>query len=253
MVGAIVTVGIIAAIWNWSVGQDFVHLWWAVQIPLVSTFLLSGNFAARGWAHEHRPATTAEQMQAPGVFFVATLVLAVTPLVVEETWPIDHTQRRVTESPTIAILQFVGWSFGGPRPDCLRYDMLRGIGHVSRDVTVPMGILLIAAWTSIVFSASTLALRLIRNANCRLAASFVVAPIFGTVVLIMKDPVGIFDPGLFPPYADDRSAVWNSDPLTLRTFGFVVLAGVLCSVALLVTLQRARRSGSAVVPRPSSG
>ena len=228
---------------------------WSVQIPLVSTFLLSGAFAASASARED--STRTARMFGPAFFFGVTWFLAVTPLVVAEVWPSYRTHWRAAGSPTLAILQFVGWSFGGPMPDCVIPDsevgFERGVGYPPRFVTVPMNTILIAAWTSIAFTASTLALRRVRNARKRIAALFAFAPLCGTVVLIVNVPIGPFDPRLFSPFSYHHSGVWRSDPFTMRTFGFVVSAGLLCSAILLIAAARAPSSQSEVVHEGSSG
>lgn len=228
---------------------------WYLQIPLVSTFLLSGAFAAPACAYEH-PKRRA-RVFGPAFFFGVTWLLAVTPLAIAEIWPHYRTNWRANGSPTLAILQFIGWSFGGPMPDCVVPDtevgFERGVGYPPRFVTVPMSTILIAAWTSIVFSVSTLGLRRIRNVRARVASAYAFAPMFGTVLLILRMQIGPFDPFLFHPEGMRNSGVWQSDPLTMRTFGLVLSAGLLCSAALLITTARAPRSESEVVHGGTSG
>jgi hypothetical protein len=251
--------GVLLAAATWNKSHDLTWLWWAVQIPLVSLFLTSGVFSAGVWSADHGPDNSSPNavrgphpFRGPLTFFAFTVVLAIEPLVLEVLSPLDPGNRRVSGAPAHDILQLASWSFGGALPDCLvpfaSEGIARGVGFPPRDVTVPMGSLLIAAWTSIAFVAVALVARCLPSRPAQLAASVMVPPALGTVFLFVTRPIGAFDPRFFGPESCFDSGIWRSDPPVMRTFGFVLAAAVVSVAVFVFALVREQRAAIRDLP-----
>ncbi len=238
---------------------DWVRLFWMSQIPMLGVFMLSGallftiwpddaefrkEFASRGLEQRISSRTN------PALWFLAIMTsLGVMPLFLIAIF--RSPEGRNIGAPIRRVFELARWSLGGALPEWLQpisfVDGARGIGYLPREVTVPTGTMLLAAWLWIAFCTIALIGRAIPSARvCR--AFLLLSPIVAGGVLIVLArtalaPSSWFDVLLFWITGQD-SGVWTSEPAVLRSFGPVLLAAVLSAIPLAILLHRSARSGS---------
>jgi hypothetical protein len=227
-----------------SVALDAVHLFWSVQIPIVVAFLGSGPLLADAWRDDERGARSAW-------WFPASIAaLAAAPIAVLEIAGGFSIGRDVGE-PSRRLLDLATWGLGGALPDYLapshELERQRGVGHLPREVTVPMGALLVAAWAWIAYCALAISARAIRGRRGRRAWLYVAPVVLGAVAVFLPGTRGAwgFDPRFFGPDSARDSGIWRSDPEVMRGFGPVLVAALAAAVLYALALPRGRRAAAA--------
>ena len=152
------------AVANWLLElHDWLHLFWAVQIPLTSLFLCSGVLLAPHSGEGQaiggvRPERTRDTARKRVVLLLAmTWSLGILPLLLQLAFPGDLPLGRNLGRPLARLVDLTAWGFGGDLPEALDpitdQERARGVGHLPREVTLPAGILLVAAWLTIAYGA----------------------------------------------------------------------------------------------------
>jgi hypothetical protein len=237
--------------------RNWVHLFWTTQIPLVGAFFCSGVFLVVFWrdAEDQREITdskTALLARRPLVFLAIVAVFACAPLVLTALYPEVISTGRNLGEPVRRIRELAAYGFGGARPEALGVS-----GGLPREVTVPMGLLLIGSWIAIFFGAIAVAARCIRAPNVR-RAFLLLAPLAVGMTTFFLGEVGpkggtILQPGFFWPFDARDSGIWRSDPAVIASFGPVVLAALASVAALVVLERRVGRRASVAEPRALRG
>jgi hypothetical protein len=243
-------------------GRDWVHLFWSAQIPLVGLFLGSGALLCRTWRVDSENAASAAPSEesirrkrhgwtrnGAFLFLAMTVTLGLAPLVLQIALPDDHPSPRDTGSPIQGLRELAAWGFGGPRPATLtpitQEEIARGLGHLPRDITVPMGTTLIAAYLWIAFSLLAMGGRLIRSRRARLAFYLLAPVLLG--VLNFIEPVfhdratyGALDPRFFGPDSSRESGIWTCEPAVVLSYGPVLLVAFASALVLALCLALER-------------
>jgi hypothetical protein len=248
--------------------RDWVHLFWSAQIPLVGSFLVSGALLCRTWRDDAGALGSAKPREAvfkqegsrwtlsgASLFLLMSATLGFAPLLLQIVFPANHPSLRETGQPIQRLLELASWGFGGPLPESLIpiADPARGIGYLPRDVTVPMGSTLIAAWLWIAFCVLAFGGRLVRSQRKRIAFYFVAPPLLGLCIQmgaadLVASVWGGFDSGFFGLESSRDSGIWTSDPVVLRSYGPVVLASLIAALALLFALAVQRTAPDSSAP-----
>lgn len=240
--------------------RDWVHLFWSAQVPLVGLFLGSGALLCCTWRTDTE---TVRRMLSEGtpqgspsyrvrgggwVYLFMTLTLGVAPLFLQIVLPEDNPSSRASGEPIRRLWELTVWGFGGPLPEMLTpiaaWQVERGVSHLAREVTVPVGTTLIAAWLWIMFCVIAFFGRLIRAPKLRIAL-YLLAPALVLILPAAIDPCmeivdratsgwGGFDPDFFGPVSCENSGIWTSEPAVMRSYGPVLLAALGAAVVLLL-------------------
>ena len=247
----------LAAIASHVTFPDWNHDFWAAQVPLVALALGSGILLCRVWSDDAaflgrraRDATPKDRESLPHptiwawTFFAMMLWFGFGPTVMQ--W-IDgpRTQRAfANEHPLGNLIELAAWGFGAPLPDFLepehRLQIERGVGHLPRDVTVPMGSSLIAAWLWIAFGVVSLAGRSLKNQRQRIGF-YLLAPSCMAALVLLWSLTGygqgpVIDARFFG-LGCESSGIWKSEPGTMRSYGPTLLvAGIFVLLLVLGTL-----------------
>jgi len=235
---------------------DWVHLFWLAQVPLVALFLVSGILLATTWRDD--TAGLAARMPSAAsnparrwrsgawTFLALDAALAFMPLVLTIALPEDRPGPRDLGRPAQRLADLALWGFGGPLPECLapitEPEIQRGVGHLPREVTVPMGALLIGAWLWIAFCALACTGRALPSLRAR-RAFFLWAPFVFLLAVQCVGPVslGWFDPRFFAPVGALDSGIWTSYPTVLSSFGPVLAVALACALAMAALTGGLRR------------
>lgn len=259
---AIVAWDIVAAAGHASVGNNLVHMFWTVQVPLLSMFLMSGPFLASTWTDD-----IAEEMdvdspalgwdRGPWPFFLLTWVWVFLPLVFLHANPPPWRWRPLSDSPSRDVVQICAWGFGGELPSVLvpiaEEGFVRGVGFPTRDVAVELVVLQTAAWTTLGFTLIAFALRVVKSRTLRFLLCHTLPPLLGVLTWFVHTPIGILDPCLFGPSSAFDSEIWHSDVSSMRSLGGLVLVAGLGIVGLtLVRRIDRRRHGVRATPSTKS-
>ena len=216
--------------------QDWVHLSWSAGIPLIGAFLASGVLLSRTSGDENR--ASAERLRSGAwIFLLMTISLGLLPLVLQIAIPEDNPAPRDVGEPVRRLRELAAWGFGGPLPECLapttEEELARGVGHLPREVTVPMGATLIAAWFWLEFCALALLSRGVPAGRRRLAFTLL-SPVFLSLLFglgvgpWLELLWGGFDAGRI--WVGRGSGIWTSEPIVLASYGPVLLAALLAAL-----------------------
>ncbi|HTF88457.1 MAG TPA: hypothetical protein VK843_08610 [Planctomycetota bacterium] len=243
---------------------DRVHLFWTAQLPLIGLFFLSGALLGIAFQSEPEPREpvappTLEQLvtpkRAPWWFLAMMASLGVLPLVLIAGSPWTSAGRDVG-APIRRLVDVEQWGLGGALPECLTpitpEESARGVGHLPREVTVPMGTILIATWLWISFCALALVGRMlpwprIRRAFLLLSPPVLVASSFGPACHTEASSWW-FDPRFFWGLSQ-HSGIWSSDPLVMRSLGPLLLIALASTAVLAILVRHKKAPGE--LPRDS--
>ncbi len=241
---------------------DHVHTFWALQAPLVALFLVSGPLLCATFVRERallagegslpRPLA---RVPAAALFLLAMLGFGAGAIVLQ--WAVPFVRGgQVVEPGFFGDLgELARWGLGGERPHFLEPDNAaqeeRGVGHLYRNLTVPMGTLLIASWLWIGFGLLAVAGRAIPSVVWR-ARFYLLAPSLVGMVGLVCASAGVaeerlLDPRFFLPTAVRRTGIWTSEPAVMRSFGPLLLVVAAVALVLLVLIRRDRRDVSAAL------
>ena len=223
--------------------RDWNHLFFATQYPLLGLFAGSGALLCRTWRRDAEwiDGSMASAAAARGpvrrrlsgawIFLAMAATLALLPLPLEIALPEDRPAPRETGAPIAALGELIAWGFGGPLPAALVPDsevppqVERGVGHLPRDVTVPFATTWLGACLWMCFCALAFVGRFAHTQPKRLIF-FLLAP-----------------PLVAPAWAwafGEHSALWKSDVWALRSYGPVLLAALLATLALAAAFAKER-------------
>jgi hypothetical protein len=246
VITAIWVFALFVAAFEWVTG-DWVHCWWAVQIPLVCIFLCSGPFLARGSTEApidaEQPRVRFPRLALEWRMLAMLISLGLVPVIMQLALP-PQSFGRNTGRPFPRVVELATWGFGGALPEALEpitaADRPRGVGHLPREVTVPVAALLAAAWLWIGFCGLLLMRKLLPANRVRRAFVWLAPLVLGCLCSAVSgrppDSFGWFDPNLFWPFdSQETGGVWRSDPVTLRSFGPVLLLALGSAVVLAVS------------------
>jgi hypothetical protein len=234
---------------------DWVHLFWMSRDPIVAIFVLSGALLFTVWPedaasraeHAHRGwERLIARRGGPATWFFAMLAsLGALPIFLIELFVAPD--GRNIGAPFRRVFELAAWGFGGALPECLNpitiEDKLRGVGHLPREVTVPTGTLMIAAYLWVAFCLLAIIGGAIADARVR-RVFLILSPLLVGFYLMVEarvaaKPMAWFDVNLF--LGDSGSGVWESDPTVLKSFGPVLLAAGLSAIVLAIFLRKASR------------
>lgn len=242
------------------------HDFWAVQGPMVALFLGSGFLLSRTWSDDaaymaknsEAPSTGERRINPAWLFLGMLLWLSLWPLALELAFPGNYVNPYSTKRPAWNLVELARWGLGGPVPTYLAEIGPDGVVHahqnVPRQVTVPMGTTLIAAWLWIYFCVIALVGRIVPRPRLRIGG-FLAAPIVIGVLWLAGLgglPLGerlALDARYFGPSSVERSGIWWNEGATLASYGRVMLLAAICTAVLALALgaQRfiSRRSSTA--------
>lgn len=224
---------------------DWKHLYWAAQFPLMGAFYLSGATLARLWPADGQPAARARGWRGAAAFLALCIGFALLPLVLQLAIPDPDPPPRATGAPVARLIELAHWGLGGPLPASLRpeaTDVGRSIAHLPRELTVPLGIALTAAWAWIAFCVLALGSRAIRAPRARRAwllalPALAAALFFHELVHASNDAALGWN--LLWPLGAEHDALWRSVPAVLASFGPVLVVAALLGAALFAALAAA--------------
>ncbi|HUR28001.1 MAG TPA: hypothetical protein VM509_07435, partial [Planctomycetota bacterium] len=209
---------------------DWVHLFWAAQVPPMCVFLLSGALLLTVWPEDAAsrgemgttPAERWLQRLNPAWWFLAVVAsFGFLPmLLLEILFPPDG--RNIGE-PIRRVVELALWGLGGALPECLELitteGRSRGVGFLPREVTVSTSSLAIAAYLWIGFCTLALIGRCILWPRVRRAFLVLSPGVVGGVLIVVARtvtaPIAWFDAELF--FGSVHSGVWRSDPAVLKS------------------------------------
>jgi hypothetical protein len=236
--------------------RAWVHLYWSTQIPLTSLFLCSGVLLERTLREDDDFLDVRSDIRwsvlriNPAWLFLAIVVsMSVAPLVLQSVFSEFPRTGRNTGRPFAGLSELVRWGFGGSLPESLApitsEESARGVGHLPREITVPMGTLLVAAWIWISFSVLALIGRLMPSSRSRRAFLLVSPTVIGIACIVAAfaagESWGWFDPRFFWPVGRDGAGIWESDPVVLRSFGPVLMIALMCVLLMHLVVRGAKR------------
>ncbi|MEO7155857.1 MAG: hypothetical protein ABI054_14500 [Planctomycetota bacterium] len=236
--------------------DDWLHLFWMAQIALVGLFLLSGAFLFIAFEgepeHDLQPASgLLEQLvtprRAPWWFLAMMTSLAVLPLFLIACLPFTPADRNIG-APIRRLTDLVQWGFGAALPECLTpntfEESARGVGHLPREVTVPMGTILIASWLWIAFCALALVGRILPWPRLRRPILLLSPLILGVISFVAAfrghASSWWFDPRFFWPTLAEYSGIWTADPLVMKSFGPLLLIAFGSAIVLAILVPRGK-------------
>jgi hypothetical protein len=248
VVCALWAASILLALASRIVERDWVHLFWSVQIPITSLLLCSGAFLDA--TRRDDAASQAHASRSTWAFLVMVATLGLLPLLLETVLPEQRVIGRDIGHPLPRLFDLARWGFDGPLPEALSpltdVERARGVGHLPREVTVPMGTLLIAAWGSIVFVLLAAIGRFVPTARARRSFLLLAPTTLAALACFVLRPTApvrptsaCLDASFFLPLSSFDSGIWTSEPVVMRSFGPVMVAAILC--ALLVPLVTSYR------------
>ncbi len=277
-----------AAIWALGIGAalialasgisnpDWVHDFWAAQMAMVGLFLCSGLLLCRVWSDDAAFIARASEtglrrtrrVNTAWLFLGMLLWFALCPLALELAFPGNHVNPHNTGHPVRNLVELAQWGLGGPVPAYLAEVGPDGVMHahqnVPREVTVPMGTTLIAAWLWIHFCVIALVGRIVPWPRLRIGA-YLLAPI-GIGILWLSGLGGLpwseqlaLDPRYFGPESARDSGIWQDEGATLASYGGVMLLAAICTSVLALALRverfisRRRSMAAALAVSPQSG
>jgi hypothetical protein len=238
--------------------QDWVHNFWAAQVPMVGLFVSSGMLLCRIWRDDacfivtggpgvlaSRSSGRASRIHPAFLFLMMLVVLSLIPLALQLISPASYANPYSTGHPVRNLVELAQWGLGGPLPAYLAElgsdGVVRAHQNVPREVTVPMGTTLIAAWLWILFCVIALIGRIIPWARVRVGA-YLVAPLAiglmwfsGLGGLPYGEKLGL-DPRYFMPNAARDSGIWRDEGVTLASYGGVMLLAAICTAVLALAL-----------------
>jgi hypothetical protein len=243
----IVLLGVVAAALECGGWTDWLHMFWSLQITLVCLFVASGP-ALSSIAHARHDPLEPHPFARPGpssvrawMFLALIAALAVLPIGFENLWPDPYPPLRASGAPGSRIVQLASFGLGGEIPPWLvpgtDLERQRGLAHLARELTVPMGTLLIGAWAIIAFCTLALLVRWCVALRWRDLVCAWAPP--GVALGVALAPTGWidlfgvgFDPGWFGPFSAQDSGMWRSHPVVLRGFGPVIAAAAAAALVL---------------------
>ncbi len=279
-VWSLALLGAFFAVLSGHYNQDWVYNFWAAQVPMVGLFLSSGMFLCRVWCDDAKylakegsgellseHARTLPPLHPAWLFLVMLVVLSLIPLALQLLSPASYANPYSTGRPVWNLVELARWGVGGPIPTYLAEVGPDGVVHahqdVPREVTVPMGTTLIAAWLWIQFCVIALIGRLVPWPRLRIGA-YLLAPL-GIGILWLSGSSGLpwgkelaLDPRYFGPLSARSSGIWEDEGATLASYGGVMLVAAICTVVLALALGiehfiSRRRSMAAALASPQSG
>lgn len=248
---------------NWT-DNDWGHLFWSSQIPLLILFLNSGALLCRSRPGDalfldgaqsesgepSRINLSPRSLRDNGSlwFMVMCATLGTSPLFLETLFPYEVPARNIGE-PIPRTFALAMWGFGGALPEFLtptnEAGIARGVGFLPREVTVPMGSLLVASWVWLAHCTLLLIGALIRPQRLRITLLILAPAMVGLAVLCIRlySPIPRLWDGLHLGYFDlmhGGSGIWDSDPAAMKALGPTVLAACCAGIAILVFTIRRR-------------
>lgn len=246
------------------VERDWVHMFWMAQIPCVVAFLLSGALLVTTTRKEgifdddmwNMPfLRIVTRLSSPWWFLAMLASLALLSLVVLE-FPSSTVGARNLGQPTHHLIQLAHWGFGGSLPDCLtplnESEVARGVGHLMREVTVPLGTLLIAAWLWIAYCALAVIGQFVPGQRMR-RAFLLTAPLIGGIVFLVATNStnvegSVFDTHFFQLMGARDTGIWTSDPVVMKSFGPVMATALFFGLLLALVQRLPARAGRNASP-----
>jgi len=243
--------------------RDWVHLLWSAQLPMLALFLVSGLFlcgpTSEDVSSKESRLEVFLRLRPAAFMFLALAAFGLWPLALQLLFPEDQPMARDLGEPVRRLFELAAWGFGGALPEALTpstaEELERGVGHLPREVTVPMGSLLIAAWLWIAFATLAFAGRLLRPRRLRfvfgLVAPLLLALAFATGIFAWLNEVWpFFDTRFFSPGSLNGAGIWESEPAVMQSFGPVLCTALLLGAGVLLWATGAR---GAPADRSSSG
>lgn len=248
----IAALGVVDIVLEGPGGVDAVHLFWRELVVLVCLFVAAGPALATLPSTRRDPDSASDLARAwwiPLWTLLALLALlvfvAVLPIALTNAFPDPDPPPAATNAPGRGIVQLASFGLGGETPAWLTprtdAERERGLAHLARELTVPMGTLLIASWMIVVLVALFVAARVCVPKRMRDVVLACAPPIVALCVAFTpggaRELGGVlFDAAWFGPDSARQSGMWESDPEVLRGFGGVVGAAVI-ALAVLVVVQ----------------
>ncbi len=227
---------VVGALLHRALTTDWVHFSWSLRNPLLGLFVGSGAFLCSLWHHERSDeAECAERptdLSRNGLWFVAAM-LSVAFLSVALQWliPDPAPPQRANGRPLAGLVEIAAYGLGrGDVPALLvpstPQGEVRGLGYLTRELSVPLGVVCLASLATIAYAALGLTLRCL-PAGAPRRALLLVGPMIATALL--GSDLATLD-----------AMHWGSDPAFIRSFGPTV-AAAFAAVAILVAAVGADR------------
>lgn len=253
-----------------AISPHFEFVFWASQIGLTALFASSGCLLATWVGRLDVPVSSRRpfwrRLETPLTFPAAAAALVLLPWAWMAWRDFGLGIGRNTGASFERTMELARWGLGGALPQYLQPETLegfaRGLGWLPREVTVPMGVALVAAWWIAAFAVIVLASGFGRGAHARVHAAMW-APFLTCVALFAwatglggdrtaVSPDAWFDPRFFWPGSEGRSGIWTSSPGVMRSFGPMLCTATAATivVAIAVARPRARRRQPTAIEEP---
>ena len=239
--------GMLGALGEGIFHGDSVHMFWSVQVPLVGLFLCSGPFLATTWREPGEPdvADPCRRWLPRGAwsYLAITSALALVPLFHGVFFPSPMLHDFPGHGPVRDLREIALWGFGAAVPEALtpvhEGQIARGVGHLQRWNTVPMGTTLIAAWLWLGFCIVAFCGRLIPSFQVR-RRLYLLAPLALAAVVAASPTMlwGAFDPRFFSVNGSRSTGIWKSGPEVMRSYGPVLAAALVATIGLAWARRR---------------
>ncbi len=253
-----------------ATASSFEFLFWTSQIAMLVLFASSGCLLA-GWLRRLEAQVSNRRpfrrwLESPLMFPAIAGALVLLPWAWMAWRDFGLGRGRNVGASFERTLDLALWGLGGELPQYLQPETVagfaRGLGWLPREVTVPMGVALIAAWLIVAFAMLVLVVSLGRGTRVLIHAA-TWAPFLTFVALVFwnewfgsgfkaASPDAWFDSRYFLPLADSTSGIWRSSPGTLRSLGpmLLIAAAATIVVAVVVIRPRTRRQRPAEIESP---
>lgn len=226
-----------ASAMEWTLNRDWMHFQWSIAYPMFALYFVSGGFLARMWpeavSSEFSERQGAQDRSQSGWWSPAAIVvLALTSIVMLVVFPGRVPPHRTSPGPLLGVIQIAAYGLGlGDLPPVLAvvhaWDEARGMGSLTRDLTVPFSVLTLASRAIVGYVAIAFVLRVVQNARMRRTLALV-APMLATAAT-------------YELWWRPAHGYWQFEPADIRAFGPTLAAAVAALLALAVAWFRARR------------
>jgi hypothetical protein len=227
---ALAVFALVTSAFEWSLRRDWMHFHWSMAYPMLALHFVSGGFLASMWpdaaSSEFADRHGGRELSRSRWWFPAVIaLLALTSIVMLLVFPGRVPPHRNTPGPLLGVVQIAAYGLGlGELPPVLAVvhpeEAARGMGSLTRDLTVPFSVLTLAARGIVGYVALGFLLRVVPNTRMR-GTLGLVAPMLATAAT-------------YSLWQEPAYGYWQFEPVDIHAFGPTLAAAALALVALAV-------------------
>lgn len=225
---------LVGALLNRIATRDWVHLQWSLGLPLLGLFCVSGAFSS-AWSSND----TRDRGWSGWWFPIAALSIGLAAIVLQFAAPGVVPAHRNSPGPLIGAFEIAAYGLGlGELPSAVTLEHSasegRAVGHLSRDLTVAISVLTLAAQLVIAYVALAFASRSMPEGRLRRVFALL-APTLLTAAML-------------PIWWSSAYGLWSMNVFYLHAFGPTLLAATLAVLALAAAQAGGRAKIASATP-----